>query len=617
MRIAPILTNETCDHHCAFCLARRPSERREIAGSASIRRRVDAALEAGAEELVLTGGEPTLRRDLPAIVAYAARRDARTILETNAASLDREAVLRLRDAGLDTARVHLPAWGPAADMITGDRGGFVRTRNAIAELLAAGLRVEASLPVSRESAPHLAAIPTAIADEGLAIATLWLRVVVATPTMTTTTTTTIGSPLTTAELATVIAEVHENATAVGLRAQLAPQVLLPPCVFAKPQRRADLYALSPGGRLRPDYVRDDACDTCAASDRCPGLPVEIARREPDFKVTPLRGDRMRRRLSVISGVEAQIERELVSEEVYRRTDGVQLRATTVRVQFRCNQACSFCFVSTHLPAAPEPRVRAAIVAAADNGGVVVLSGGEPTLHPQIVDFVALARSSGASTIELQTNAVRLAQPGLAAALDGAGVDFAFVSLHGGVAETSDAITRAPGTFNRTLLGSDALHRTSISVRLNFVTCRSNFHELPGYVEMVAERWPRASICISFVGPSTDLVPQSQELIPRYSEVMPTVVAAIERGVALGVEISGFDSMCGIPLCLVPSRIDRFLDLATIPEGLDRGEFVRAKACHGCALEARCFGLRRRYAELYGTGELRRVEAAQRTAGDHP
>ncbi len=599
MRIAPIITNETCDHRCAFCTARRPAERPEIAGSRSIRARIDGALAAGAEELVLTGGEPTLRRDLPAIVAYAARKGARTILETNAARLDRATTLRLRDAGLDTARVHLPAWGPAADRITGDRGGFERTRAAIGELLAAGLRVEASLPISRESAPHLAAIPAAIADEGLAISTLWLMVIAATPEGTT--------PLATAEATALISEIHRIASAVGLRAQLAQQLLLPPCVFARPRQVAELYALSPGGRDRPGYVRQDACEVCSAADRCPGLPAEVVAREPDLKVRPFKDDRMRRRLSVIAGVEAQIERELTTADVYRRTKGVRELATTIRVQFRCNQACSFCFVSTHLPAAAESRVEAAIVRAAADGGIVVLSGGEPTLHPRIVDFVALARSSGASTIELQTNAVRLAEPGFAQRLGDAGVDFAFVSLHGALAETSDAITRAPGTFQKTLLGVDALHRSSIALRLNFVTCRTNFHELPAYVEMVAERWPRAAICISFVGPSTDLVPHTQELIPRYSEVMPTIAAALGRALSLGVDVSGFESMCGIPLCLLPSGVARFLDLATIPEGFDHGEFVQAEACQGCALAGRCFGIRRRYADLYGTDELRRVE----------
>ena len=35
----------------------------------------------------------------------------------------------------------------------------------------------------------------------------------------------------------------------------------------------------------------------------------------------------------------------------------------IRVQFHCNQSCSFCFVSTHLPAMEDAAVREAILAA--------------------------------------------------------------------------------------------------------------------------------------------------------------------------------------------------------------------------------------------------------------
>ena len=41
-------------------------------------------------------------------------------------------------------------------------------------------------------------------------------------------------------------------------------------------------------------------------------------------------------------------------------------------------------------------------------------------------------------------------------------------------------------------------------------------------------------------------------------------------------------------------------------GFDRGEFVRAPACGRCDLATRCFGVRRSYAELHGTDELRPV-----------
>jgi hypothetical protein len=76
---------------------------------------------------------------------------------------------------------------------------------------------------------------------------------------------------------------------------------------------------------------------------------------------------------------------------------------------------------------------------------------------------------------------------------------------------------------------------------------------------------------------------------------------------LGVDLRGFESMCGIPLCLVPAEV-RPAVVAVVPEGYDRGEFHHGAACGACALRGRCYGLRRSYLALYGDGELRAVEA---------
>jgi hypothetical protein len=67
-------------------------------------------------------------------------------------------------------------------------------------------------------------------------------------------------------------------------------------------------------------------------------------------------------------------------------------------------------------------------------------------------------------------------------------------------------------------------------------------------------------------------------------------------------MGGFESMCGIPLCLVPDDARPTL-LAEIPEGYDQGEFLHPSACEGCSLRRKCWGVRRGYFELYGAGEL--------------
>jgi hypothetical protein len=82
---------------------------------------------------------------------------------------------------------------------------------------------------------------------------------------------------------------------------------------------------------------------------------------------------------------------------------------------------------------------------------------------------------------------------------------------------------------------------------------------------------------------------------------------------LSVSVIGFESMCGIPLCLVPRAAPAFFAIADADLEEARGEFIRADACRTCDLSGKCFGVRRGYAELHGTGELRAVRAAERGA----
>jgi wyosine [tRNA(Phe)-imidazoG37] synthetase (radical SAM superfamily) len=317
---------------------------------------------------------------------------------------------------------------------------------------------------------------------------------------------------------------------------------------------------------------------------------------------------MRRRLSIISTVAEQIERELVTREVYRRSDGTVIPSHTVRVNFHCNQACRFCFVSTHLPPAQDAAVRAAIIEVAEQNGILALSGGEPTLNPRLVDYVALGKERGAREIEIQTNATRFGGSDLAARIAAAGVTDALVSLHGASAATSDHVTAAPGTFAKTVAGIDALCATDIRVRLNFVFCQANMSDFPAYVDMVAARWPDVALTISFVASSTDVVPRTEQLMPRYSDVMPYLSRGLSAAREAGLAVSGFESMCGIPLCLVPDDIAAFYGLAEIAEGADGGEFLDTEECQRCDLRRRCFGLRRGYADLHGTGELRAIRS---------
>src|SRR5262249_40840382 len=114
---------------------------------------------------------------------------------------------------------------------------------------------------------------------------------------------------------------------------------------------------------------------------------------------------------------------------------------------------------------------------------------------------------------------------------------------------------------------------------------------------------------SFVAPSSDVVPKEKALIPRYTDALPSLARALNEARELGVTVGGFESMCGIPLCLLPKELSEYFALSDIPEGYDQGQFVKTTACQECSLQHKCYGLRRGYLALHGDAELHPVVTA--------
>ena len=231
MHVQRVVTNETCNQNCWFCNARQPVENPDFVSRAAVRRRIAQAQGAQTREIVLTGGEPTLRSDLADLVRRAAEQSARVVLETNAARLDEQRARDLATAGLAVARVQLVAWGAdAADAISREPGGFEAALCGIRALASAGVVIEVTTPVVRRNLDLVAAMPGQIVARELPVAALVLVVPATAPDPT--------ECASLAEVGAAITAVADEARRVGLPLRLDPATYVPPCVFEKPERAA-------------------------------------------------------------------------------------------------------------------------------------------------------------------------------------------------------------------------------------------------------------------------------------------------------------------------------------------------------------------------------------------
>jgi len=149
-----------CPLQCPYCS--NPLELERVGSELPTEAWLDVlaqAAELGVLQLHLSGGEPTVRRDLEEIVAQAAKVGLYSNLITAAVLLTRERLEKLAACGLDHVQISLQDADPAnADRIAHYRGGHARKLEAASWARALGLPLTVNAPIHRQNIASLPAI---------------------------------------------------------------------------------------------------------------------------------------------------------------------------------------------------------------------------------------------------------------------------------------------------------------------------------------------------------------------------------------------------------------------------------------------------------------------------
>jgi cyclic pyranopterin phosphate synthase len=150
------------------------------------------------------------------------------------------------------------------------------------------------------------------------------------------------------------------------------------------------------------------------------------------------------------------------------------RSVRVSLTDRCDLACVYCRPSRsdgYLEQRLDEEAWRTMVRALVEAGVrrIRITGGEPLLHPRVVERVAFAASLGVADLALTTNATRLA--GLARPLRDAGLARLTVSIDSLVPERFERITRG-GQLEDVMAGIDAAREAGFAeLKTNTVVLR--------------------------------------------------------------------------------------------------------------------------------------------------
>ncbi|MBU4300501.1 MAG: radical SAM protein [Nanoarchaeota archaeon] len=245
---------------------------------------------------------------------------------------------------------------------------------------------------------------------------------------------------------------------------------------------------------------------------------------------------------------------------------------------------------------------------------VELSGGEPTLKPELYYFLArLTESHPEIKHVLLTNGRTFSNPNNAAKLSEYNPYSIFVPLHADTRELHDKISGAKNSFDETMLGLKNMYEYRLPVNIKTVVNKLNYQRMPNLVEMVAQTLPECKwITLNGLELSGRALKNKDMLGIRISDTKTHIEKAIDMANKYGLRIATYS----IPPCILSKDYWKYVGrkrrnviiTKTPTTDMKRVELTYGTVpeCKECRFFNGCTGAWYSYFEVYGKDELKPV-----------
>ncbi|MFZ6179352.1 radical SAM protein [Nannocystis pusilla] len=291
--------------------------------------------------------------------------------------------------------------------------------------------------------------------------------------------------------------------------------------------------------------------------------------------------------------------------------------------YDCNLWCDYCTIG------PELRGRALSTAhalaslrqgRAQGLDALSITGGEPTIRPDLLAIVRAGRALGFADVKVQSNGLMYAHGDNLARLLAAGTTRLHVSIHTHRADRYEQLVRRTGTYAAMVGGLQRAVASGAALVVDLIVKRDTMADLPAAIDWLAQLGVRA-VDLWYVS-LTDANAAHPESLPRMSEALPFVAEALARGRRQAMTLRSLH----VPRCLLGEDHAHAWDpgadrvVVVTPEAtfaLKDSRLagrVKVPACAGCPFEQVCPGVRPDYLAVFGDGEIAAARGQAATRG---
>lgn len=259
----------------------------------------------------------------------------------------------------------------------------------------------------------------------------------------------------------------------------------------------------------------------------------------------------------------------------------------------CNNNCVFCLDGDRTDKfhISKEEIKREIKNGLKEGATrLVLSGGEPTIHPDIVSFVKYGKEIGYKKIQIITNGRMLAYTKFVDEMVKAGLGEVTFSLHGNTKEIHEKMTRVPGSFNQIITGIKNAQEKGIITNTDTTITKINYQFLPEIISFISSLGINEVNLMSIV-PFGNAWKNKEEALYEFNDVVPYVKKTIDfcnkKGIILWFSrfpaqyLEGYEEY-------IESYKKILEELLARDENFFKGErFCKGKRCEYCGIATVC------------------------------
>lgn len=290
----------------------------------------------------------------------------------------------------------------------------------------------------------------------------------------------------------------------------------------------------------------------------------------------------------------------------------------IQVVRHCNHFCGFCSNPTTPYTHDFASMKVLVDDFVERGYFgVILTGGEPSLHPELPKICQYATDQGLH-VRMITNGTRLAKREFAEAMAEAGLKLVHISIYSVIEEVEDRLRGTPGTLPIALQALHNANEFGIEVNINCVINKLNADHLDLNIRYFIEHHPYIRHFVwNNLDPSMGRAEVNQD---QFTPRLADFELSLHRAMRLLHRSGRSFRVEKVPLCYMTEfawastetrkivkqeeRIVHFLDDKQTVRQVEWGHLY-SEVCEQCSLRSICGGVFDR-GEAYDPGELHPV-----------